>query len=219
MSPNRSKARRALTLEDVSRRYDRLARFYWVLQPLYLITPLARRKAVAALALKPGDTVLEVGAGTGRNLPYLTAAVGPGGLVLALDASPGMLAQARRLVKRRGWSNVQFLHQDAAQLEVRSDLDAVLFSLSYSVLPQRRPALARAWKQMRPGARIVVMDAALPDNALGQVLGPIADLLVRLAPGDPYSHPWDDLATFGSVEVSRFLLGLYFVCVAVKRQT
>ncbi len=46
-----------------SRQYDRIARFYSTLEPLYLIFPPARRKAVAALGLKPGDTVLEIGAG------------------------------------------------------------------------------------------------------------------------------------------------------------
>ena len=42
-----------------TRRYDRVARFYSTFEPLYLIFPPARRRAVAALGLKPGDTVLE----------------------------------------------------------------------------------------------------------------------------------------------------------------
>ncbi len=84
-----------------TRRYDRIARFYSTLEPLYLIFPPARRRAVAALGLKPGDTVLEIGAGTGRNFPYLVEAVGPSGTVIGVDASPGMLAEARKLIERR----------------------------------------------------------------------------------------------------------------------
>jgi ubiquinone/menaquinone biosynthesis C-methylase UbiE len=203
-------------LREIVDRYDHVARLYRWLEPLYLIFPPARRKAVAALSLNPGDAVLEIGAGTGRNLPYLVQAVGPGGAVIAVDASEGMLAEAGRLVKRHGWSNVQLLRQDASRLEIERDLDGVLFSLSYSVLPEPRPALARAWELLRPGRRVVVMDAGLSDNLLGRLLGPIAKLLVKLAPGDPYSHPWDDLAAYGPVATERFLLGLYYVCTVEK---
>src|SRR5262249_59266049 len=84
---------------------DRVAPLYSTLEPLYLIFPPARRKAVRELHLKPGDTVLEIGAGSGRNLPYLVDAVGPEGSVIAVDASAGMLAQAEKLVRREGWRN------------------------------------------------------------------------------------------------------------------
>src|SRR6185437_13553136 len=58
-------------LSEIVKGYDRVARLYSTLEPLYLIFPPTRRKAVATLKLKAGDTVLEIGAGTGRNLPYL----------------------------------------------------------------------------------------------------------------------------------------------------
>jgi ubiquinone/menaquinone biosynthesis C-methylase UbiE len=203
-------------LTAITKQYDRVARFYSTLEPLYLIFSPARRKAVAALNLKPGDVVLEIGAGTGRNFPYLVEAVGLSGTIIAVDASTGMLAEARKLIKRHGWSNVELLQQDAAQLQVDRDFDGVLFSLSYSVLPEPRPALSRAWERLRPGSRVVVMDLGLPDNRLGRALGPIARLLDKLAPGDPYSDPWSDLAAYGPVETERFLLGLYYVSVVAK---
>jgi ubiquinone/menaquinone biosynthesis C-methylase UbiE len=203
-------------LKEIVKRYDRVARFYRTFEPLFLIFPPARRKAVAALNMKVGDVVLEIGAGTGRNLPYLVDAVGPSGTVIAVDASEGMLAEARKLVERHGWSNVQLLCQDAAQLQLDYDLDGVLFSLSYSVLPEPHPALARAWKRLRPCARVVVMDVGLTDSRLRRVLDPIARLLDQLGPGDPYSRPWEDLASYGPVITERFLLGLYYVCTVEK---
>jgi ubiquinone/menaquinone biosynthesis C-methylase UbiE len=200
-----------------TRRYDRIARSYRTLEPLYLIFPPARRRAVAALGLKAGDTVLEIGAGSGRNFPYLVEAVGPSGTVIAVDASPGMLAEARKLIERRGWSNVRLLHQDAAQLEVDADLDGVLFSLSYSAMPEPRPALARAWARLRPSSRVVVMDAGLTQGGPWRLLAPVARLLVRYAPGDAYSDPWSDLAEYGPVETKRFLAGFCYVSVVAKQ--
>jgi ubiquinone/menaquinone biosynthesis C-methylase UbiE len=201
-----------------SRQYDRVARFYGTLEPLYLIFPLARRKAVAALDLKPGDTVLEIGAGTGRNFPYLVEAVGPSGTVIGVDASQGMLAEARKLVERRGWSNVRLLHQDATQLEVKGDVDRVLFSLSYSALPEPRPALARSWERLRPGGRVVVMDMGFTQRRWHRLLDPIARQLVKLGPGDPYSDPWQDLAAYGAIETERFLLDFYYVSSVTKAE-
>ncbi len=96
-------------LREITTRYDRLARFYRFLEPLYLIFAPARRKAVSALRLRPGDVVLEIGAGTGRNLQYLTREVGKAGTVIAVDASPGMLAQAKRLAAEHAWQNVELV--------------------------------------------------------------------------------------------------------------
>jgi len=199
-----------------SRQYDRVARFYSALEPLYLIFPPARRRAVAALKLKPGDTVLEIGAGTGRNFPYLVEAVGPSGTIVAVDASQGMLAEARRLIERRGWSNVELLYQDATQLTVEGDVAGVLFSLSYSAMPEPRPALARAWEQLRPGGRVVVMDMGFTHSRWHRLLDPIAHLLLKLGPGDPYSDPWRDLVAYGAVETERFLANFYYVSSVTK---
>lgn len=199
-----------------SRQYDRVARLYSTLEPLYLIFPVARRKAVAALDLKPGDTVLEIGAGTGRNFPYLMDAVGPSGTIIGVDASEGMLAEARKVISRRGWSNVQLLQQDATKLELDRDVDGVLFSLSYSALPEPRPALARGWERLRPQGRVVVMDMGLTQSRWHRLLDPIARLLVKLGPGDACSDPWSDLAEYGKVETERFLLNFYYVSSVTK---
>ncbi len=203
-------------LAEIVKGYDRIARVYSTFEPLYLIFPPARRKAVAALNLKGGDVVLEIGAGTGRNLPYLIDAVGPDGAVIAVDASEGMLAEARKLIERNRWANVRLLRQDAAQLQLDRDLDGVLFSLSYSVIPDPRRALARAWTHLRPSSRVVVMDMGLTNSRLRCVLDPIARLLVKLAPGDAYSRPWDDLANYGAVATEHFLLGFYYLCTVEK---
>jgi hypothetical protein len=60
------------------------------------------------------------------------------------------------------------------------------------------------------------MDLGLTSTALRGLLAPIASLLDRLAPGDAYSQPWNDLASYGPVATERFMLDLYYVCVVRK---
>jgi ubiquinone/menaquinone biosynthesis C-methylase UbiE len=199
-----------------SAQYDRVARLYSTLEPLYLIFPPARRRAVVALGLRPGDTVLEIGAGTGRNFPYLIEAVGSTGTVIGIDASPGMLAEAEKLIAKHGWSNVELLLGDATRIDLEREVDGVLFSLSYSALPEPRPALARGWQRLRPGGGVVVMDMGLTESRWHRLLDPIARLLLKLGPGDPYSDPWSDLAEYGPVETKRFLVGFYYVSRVTK---
>src|SRR5271154_1936680 len=61
-----------------------------------------RDQGVAMLAAKPGETVLEIGFGTGHCLAELAEAVGPKGKVLGIDLSDGMLEHARPLLKEKG---------------------------------------------------------------------------------------------------------------------
>jgi hypothetical protein len=84
------------------------------------------------------------------------------------------------------------------------------------VLPEPRPALVLGWNRLRPGHRVVVMDVGLTGSRFHRLLAPIGWLLERLAPGDAYSEPWDDIGTLGEVETERFLLGFYYVSTVTK---
>src|ERR1700761_2990167 len=177
--------------EGITAQYDRVAPWYRALSPLFLISPWMRRKAVAAMGLGPGDAALEVGVGSGRNLPYLLDAVGPSGAVVGGDLSAGMLAEARKLVARRGATNVELVGASAATVDYERDFDAVLFSLSYSVIPAdvRPAALDRAWESLRPGGRLVVLDGGIARTRLRPVIAPIARQLSKLGPGNPDTNP------------------------------
>jgi hypothetical protein len=75
------------------------------------------------------------------------------------------------------------------------------------------------WRLLQAGGHVVVMDAGLPDTLLGRILRPAGRVLVSIAPGDPYSRPWEDLATLAPVSTQRFLASLYFVCFITKPAT
>ncbi len=204
-------------LPQVRRRYDRMARWYRVAEITILLPHRLRKKAVERLALEPGETVLEIGCGTGRNLPLLCNAVGGDGHVIGVDASSGMLARAQQWVIRHHRENVRLLHQDAAELILPGQVDAALFSLSYSVLPDRETVLEKAWEALRPKGRLVIMDAGLPASPLGRLLGPIGEAIATTFPGDPYSRPWKDLTNLSpAVQSEWFQLGTYFICTVRK---
>jgi ubiquinone/menaquinone biosynthesis C-methylase UbiE len=204
-------------LETVIARYSRFARWYRYLEWTILLCPGFRRRAVRRLGLEPGQSVLEVGCGTGRNLKLLRDAVGDGGQVIGLDATPAMLDEAERLIDRHGWSNVTLVRADAAHLTLSEPVDVAYFSLSYSVIPDREGALDRAWEALRPSGRLVIMDAGIPDAGSVRILRRPAELVATVFPGDPYSRPWQDLRRLSAtVTTERFQLGLYFICTVEK---
>lgn len=204
-------------LPQVRRRYDRMARWYLICEITILLPYRLRKKAVQRLDLRPGETVLEIGCGTGRNLPLLCDAIGNDGQVIGVDASSGMLARAQQWVTRHHRHNVRLLHQDAAELALLGQVDAALFSLSYSVLPDRETVLQKTWEALRPDGRLVIMDAGLPASPLGRLLGPIGEAIATIFPGDPYSRPWEDLTSLSpTVQSEWFQLGTYFICTVRK---
>ena len=69
----------------------------------------APSKAIAALGLKTGDVVADIGAGSGYYTVRLAAAVGPTGHVVATDLQPGMLALIKARVAREGLTNVELV--------------------------------------------------------------------------------------------------------------
>lgn len=72
---------------------------------------------MTALRLKPGDRVLEIGAGPGYVSFALAGRVGPSGLVYAVDRSADALAYLERLQKERGVAQIRPIVADAAKLE------------------------------------------------------------------------------------------------------
>lgn len=145
-------------------------------------------------------------------------AVGPSGKVYGVDISTGMLGRAKRLVDRRGWSNVALRVEDAAGLTGPDQLDGVLFGLSYAVLPDRRAALEAAWRLLRPGGRLVIVEGRLPDNLLGRLPRPPMLALNRLTVlGDPDARGWEDLAALAPHVQTRWLqFGTYCVSSAIR---
>lgn len=78
-----------------------------------------RKRIVDALNPERGDVVVEMGCGTGANLPYLRERVGRGGTVIGFDVSAGVLGRARERIERAGWENVHVARADATRPPLR----------------------------------------------------------------------------------------------------
>src|SRR5262245_16282875 len=110
---------------------------------------LGRDRLIARLALEPGQSVLEIGCGTGRNL-IAAARRYPLAHLHGLDVSSAMLATARRTIARAGLASRIRLAQadataiDAAALFGEARFDRVFISYSLSMIPAWRDVLAGA---------------------------------------------------------------------------
>ncbi len=165
--------------------------------PVYDVASVAgehvRRRAVAALDARPGEVVVEVGCGTGLNLPPVSDGVGSAGRVVAVEPSPRMLARARERMRRHGRANVAFVRARAEELRLESRADAVLLCLVHDVL--RSPeAVARVVDLLRPGGRVVVAGSkwtswwAWPVNASAWLLN-----RPYLGSFESFAEPWRHL--------------------------
>ncbi len=177
-----------------------------------------RSRAVQALGRITGTRILDLGCGTGRNLPSTREAVGEKGVILGLDYSADMLAAASELIRRKSWNNVRLLQGDAARSIIRNQtIDGILSVLAVSAIPAWRDALARCFDMLRPGGTISVCDACLFQGVLS-VLNPlIRTLFRRFAAWDPSRNIPDEMQRiFGNVPVVRYNLGTFFVAQSVK---
>jgi ubiquinone/menaquinone biosynthesis C-methylase UbiE len=145
-------------------RYDRMSAFYEPLTRYASFGTIGKlyRAVGEELDLPPGSTVLEFGCGPATVTPVLRDAVGPEGRVIGVDISDKMLAKARAKAERNGWTNVEFVCSDIHDYAPASQVDAVVFCLVLSGLPETRACLEKALSALEPGGQLVVLDS-IPD--------------------------------------------------------
>ena len=123
---------------------------------------------VAAMQLKPGMTVADVGTGSGYMLPWLSAAVGPTGRVLAQDIFPDFLDAARKRAAERGLTNVEFIAgTDRDPRLPAGQADAVLVLDAYHHFDYPAEVLAGIRRALKPDGRLVVVDYHKSREAMG----------------------------------------------------
>jgi S-adenosylmethionine-diacylgycerolhomoserine-N-methlytransferase len=118
------------------------------------------------LQLKPGNTVVEVGCGTGRNLEGVLKRVGDGGEVFAVDCAKPMLERCGERIRKKGWSNVRLIDREYGPAPVTEGMaDIVLMSYSLSMIPDWESVIDCAVRELKATGRIGVVDFRLGNGA------------------------------------------------------
>lgn len=101
-----------------------------------------------------GKSVIELGAGTGKNSDYLAARAGS---IVALDYSPAMLARARQRTQHR---KVRFVEHDITQTWLVADVDSdiVIANLVLEHIAVVRPVFTEAHRVLRPGGLMFISE-------------------------------------------------------------
>jgi phosphatidylethanolamine/phosphatidyl-N-methylethanolamine N-methyltransferase len=161
-----------------------------------------RERAITALDLAPGDTVVEMGCGTGANVPALRDRIGPDGRVVGVDLTREMLERARGHENRTA-PGIDYLQGDAAHPPV-AGADAVLATFVVGIFSDPA-AVVGAWCDLvGPGGRVALLNFQRSDRPLALPLNLAFEAFVRLsAPGGRLSRTSQAAAFEARVAAAR----------------
>lgn len=119
-------------------------------------------KVVAAMELKPGDVVADIGSGSGYFTRRLAKAVLPGGTVYGVDIQPEMNEILAENCKSEGITNVQIILSEEADPKLPSaSIDWMLLVDVYHEFQQPVPMLAKMREALKPGGRVALLEYRL----------------------------------------------------------
>jgi ubiquinone/menaquinone biosynthesis C-methylase UbiE len=138
-----------------------------------------RARTAAMLDCSPGDTVVEMGCGTGANVPHLREQVGPNGRVVGIDLTGGMLRQARAHDERVG-PTVDYVQADATRPPI-TGADAILATFVVGMFEDPAAIVDQWCDLVGPGGRVVLLNFQRSEHPLAAPLNLAFEGFVRLS--------------------------------------
>ncbi len=153
-------AREQYLYDQAYQRYDRGVS--WVFETLDGSDEVATRQFMIGLMnLKPGMTVLEVGAGTGKDSALILEQIKPGGTAVLSDLSPNMLRLATQKLNADD-VNIQFLLANGSYLPFADNtFDALFHFGGINTFSERKQAFLEMTRVVRPGGKVVIGDESV----------------------------------------------------------
>lgn len=197
VTPGEKTARVAGVFHTVAERYDAMNDLM-----SFGLHRALKRIAVDSLALRPGQSVLDLAAGTGDMARLISPIAGPAGRVVLCDINARMLDIGRDRMLDAGLTNVVPARADAESLPFASAaFDRVVIAFGLRNLTDKERALMEMHRVLRPGGRLLVLEFSTPSTAwlrgsyrAFQGLWPLAG---RMVVGDaaPYRYLVDSIET------------------------
>lgn len=160
--------KRIFTREEIQKMYDGLASSYDLSMFFFKIAGFKvdtyRKKAIQNLHLEPGDTVVDLGCGTGLNFSLLQEKVGVEGKIIGVDLSVKMLEQAESQANKKGWDNIELLQSDMAEFQIPDDTDGVLSTMAITMSPEYDQIIQKIATTLEKGKRLSIFELQKPDG-------------------------------------------------------